>query len=652
MAKTYFNNVIIGNSRMLGCLSDGGELVRLFWPHIDYPQHIEKMSVGVFTPGEMHSTRWLDGEHFQHSQKYIKDTNIVETLYSNYEKGLRVRQLDFCLLEKDVLVRHYEVENLGSADMDAGIVVYSACINTVPEVRSVLFDFRNEALIHYKHDYYIALTGDREVYQFQLGNNARDAAAYSELKGYDSIGMMPDGAVSWRLGGIKPGEKAFFTLKICAAHTLKGVKSMVKELEGMDVQAELEGTRQYWLDYIAGANRIHTGIDAVDSLYRRSLLVFKLAADERSGGLLAAPEIDEEFSRCGRYAYCWGRDAAFITGALDKCGLYSVVDRFYEWAKGAQEEDGSWQQRYHMDGNLAPSWGLQVDETGTLIWGMLEHYRVTGSMEFLKGVWDSVKRGTDFLAGFIDEETGLPKPSYDLWEERVGEHTYSSAAVYGGIKAGIEIAGILGVADGSTGLWEKVCHSIREAMEGLLWKEEHGCFIRSVRVKLNPWGGEPSDNTTVIEVNPKGYKREVSMEDWTVDVSLLGVAIPFRTFDPRDPRVESTVNTIERVLTSQNAGGIRRYENDNYIGGNPWVLTTLWVALYYIEKKEFTRAREYFEWAVRSRTELELLPEQVGREDGRAAWVIPLTWSHAMFVLVLFGLLEAGELGQKEEKDG
>jgi len=34
-----------------------------------------------------------------------------------------------------------------------------------------------------------------------------------------------------------------------------------------------------------------------------------------------------------------------------------------------------------------------------------------------------------------------------LWEERVGEHTYSSAAVYAGIKAGAEAARILGASE-------------------------------------------------------------------------------------------------------------------------------------------------------------------------------------------------------------
>jgi glucoamylase len=641
MTKTYINNAIIGNSRMLGCLSDKGELVRLFWPNIDYPQHIERVVCGIFTVGQDYSTVWLNEDNLFQSQSYLKDTNILKTNYICREKNLEIIQSDFVLHDRDVLIRHYEITNIGGVEVEPGFMLYSSAITTTPELRSTLFDFGCDCLIHYRHGYYISISANDEVFRFQLGNNAFEAARCSKLNGYDSIGMMPDGAVSWKLGCIKPNEKRIFNIKICASDTLKGVKNLLRDVNKWDSDVLIENTKNYWQEFLKMARPVYTGNEALDNLYKRTILVFKLMSDKNSGGLLAAPEIDEEFTRCGRYAYCWGRDAAFITEALDKCGLNDTVDKFYRWAVEVQDEDGSWQQRYHMDGNLAPSWGMQVDETGTLIWGMMQHYKITGDKVFLFDVWESVQKGLNFLLEFIDDQTGLPKPSYDLWEERVGEHSYSSAAVYGGIIAGAGIGKVLDAPCELIEKWEAAAIKMKTAIESNFWKDERKCFLRSVRTKLNPWGSEYSNNTTIIKVNSKEYYRDVTLEDATIDISILGLTIPFNVFSVEDFRIENTIDAIERVLTSYN-GGIKRYENDNYIGGNPWILTTLWVSLYYVRKKDFRRAKDYFEWAVKGRTALDLLPEQVNRDTGKPEWVIPLTWSHAMFVLVLIELVDAG----------
>lgn len=125
---------------------------------------------------------------------------------------------------------------------------------------------------------------------------------------------------------------------------------------------------------------------------------------------------------------------------------------------------------------------------------------------------------------------------------------------------------------------------------------------------------------------------------------MLGLSVPFGLYAADDPHMTSTADILERQLKVNGTGGLMRYEYDNYIGGNPWVLTTLWAALYNIERKDYAKAREYFWWAVRGTTDQGLLPEQIDKFTGRPAWVIPLTWSHAMFVLVLDRLLEAGEL--------
>ena len=117
-----------------------------------------------------------------------------------------------------------------------------------------------------------------------------------------------------------------------------------------------------------------------------------------------------------------------------------MTRRFYRWTLKVQNPDGSWDQRHYLDGFLAPCWGMQIDETGSILWGMWRHFEETGDRSFLEEVWEAVERGAEFLIGFLDPETGLPRPSRDLWEERDGEHTYSAAAVFGGLIGAAEIA--------------------------------------------------------------------------------------------------------------------------------------------------------------------------------------------------------------------
>lgn len=641
MAKPYFNNGIIGNSSMLGCISDTGELIRLFWPNIDYPQHIEKFNVGIYLKGR-NSTSWLDSGEWKREQHYAGDTNILDTVFWNDNYRLKIVQSDFALPGRDAMVRLYSMENTGDSAASAGFTVYSSAVSTNQQLAGTIYDPALNSLIHYRNHYYVSVSASRETVQFQLGGNAFGNASNAELYGFDTTGMMQDGALLWEPVDLAPGEKKQFAIYICTAHKLKTVKKLTAEFRRADPPALFAETAEYWKKYLEGTKPVRTGRPDIDALYIRSLLIFKLMSDEKTGGLLASPEIDEAFAKCGRYAYCWCRDAAFITGALDMCGLSVEVDRFYKWAAEVQDEDGSWQQRYYMDGNIGPSWGIQVDETGTVLWGILQHYKETGSLEFLELMWPAINKGAEFLTGFIDRETGLPRLSFDLWEERLGEHAYSTAAVFGGLRSAVQIAGLLGRGPEETRQWETTCEMLREAIVRNFWKTGYNRFIRSIRTKMNPWGQENSNSTTILKTDEKGIDRDFTNEDWTVDISLLGLSIPFAVFEADDPMMEGTAELIEQTLASPLSGGFNRYEFDNYIGGNPWIISTLWLALYYIEKNELQKALNCFEWAVKSRTYLDLLPEQADRETGKPAWVIPLTWSHAMFVLTLGKILKSG----------
>lgn len=668
MPKAYFNQMICGNSGMLGCIDERGELIRLFWPDIDYPQHIDRLTVGVTCPELWRGVSWLNGGDWEAAQHYIEDTNAAVTSYSHRNNGLLVTQTDFALMGRPVLERYYEILNTGGNPLKIGFVAYSSAAPAIHDAPGVLFDTGLSALIHYRHGRYYGISAGMDAAQYQLGGGAWGNAEQARLTGGDTIGMMREGALQWEERLLEAGGTLCFSLHLCLAQGLRELKAWVREMKYADSRRELENCAAYWRKYIAGARRIHTGNAGIDSLYRRSLLVFALMTNKRTGGLLAAPEVDEEFTRCGRYAYCWGRDAAFITDALDKCGLSEDVDAFWRWAAMVQDADGGWQQRYHLDGNLAPSWGLQIDEGGSILRGILRHYEYCGNKGLLEELWPCVKKGVEFLLGYIDAETGLPWLSFDLWEERLGEHAYSTAAVCAGLEAGARIAEILGNTGAGEGdimeerqsmagnrektgrlqgmavLWREAAARLRAALDKNFWRPDWNRFARSVRVKLNGWGEEHTAEKVWLKQNDRSAPRDFTLLDGTVDISLLGLSVPFGIYSAADPRMASTAQAVEEALHAEPAGGLMRYEHDGYIGGNPWIIATLWAALYHMERKSYKKAREYLDWAVKGATAQGLLPEQVDRTTGKPAWVIPLTWSHAMFVLVLHGLVEAGEL--------
>lgn len=644
MGKPYINNAVIGNGNILGCITESGELIRLYWPEIDFPQHLEKMLTGFFNTQIPHSTVWFsEGEHSV-SQSYIDSTNILVTKATIDKLFLEITQTDFCLTDVPVIVRHYKIKNISSADFNLGIGIASHVISHTQDLGNTLFDFTTDSLVHYSHGGCWSICSDRDVKEFQIGNNPFGAVWGGKLNSIDSIGMSPDGALLWDMGILHSGDETSLTTYISFSHCLNELKLLANDIKKYNIDEHMNRVKEYWHDYLKSCSIIKSGIPKADKIYERSLLLFGLMSDKKSGGLLASPEIDEEFTRCGRYAYCWGRDAAFITWALDEAGLYGDAEKFYDWTIRVQDSEGFWHQRYHMNGSLAPSWGIQIDETGSILFGMLKHYLYVKDIRFLQKVWPAVEKAVAFLERFIDEDTSLPLPSFDLWEERMGEHTYSTAAVIAGIRAAAEMGEYLGEPDAKIERWKTAADNMQKAMEKELVDKDKGIFLRSIRTKLNPWGPEPSDAIVTIKVNKKGFYREVTAKDQRMDISLLGPAVPFAIFDPGHPVVRTTSAGIEKCLFMEWTGGFLRYENDTYAGGNPWIVSTLWMALYCIKINDIEKAREYFNWALKCATHLDFLPEQVDRQDGKPCWVIPLTWSHAMYVLVFRKLMKNGWL--------
>ena len=138
--------------------------------------------------------------------------------------------------------------------------------------------------------------------------------------------MSKDSSISYDIGKIKPGEKK--ELEICIyidenKKTIQTVENEVERIKKVDLKKEYTKTKSYWRKYVKSHNGLNlkepenSYDEKIQDIYRRTILLFPLLTNQSTGGIIAAPEVDEDLTQCGRYAYCWPRDAVFITKALD-----------------------------------------------------------------------------------------------------------------------------------------------------------------------------------------------------------------------------------------------------------------------------------------------------------------------------------------------
>ena len=150
-------------------------------------------------------------------------------------------------------------------------------------------------------------------------------------------------------------------------------------------------------------------------IIERTILMYALLSNKETGAVLASPDVDEHFTVCGRYGYCWPRDALYINDAMMLLGMTDDVNKFYKvWANKTQLPNGLFEQRYYSNGNLAPSWGLQIDETASMIIGI-------SKLSDKNNYFDITRKAVSGMISFLDENF-ISKPCYDLWEERKDSH--------------------------------------------------------------------------------------------------------------------------------------------------------------------------------------------------------------------------------------
>lgn len=370
------------------------------------------------------------------------------------------------------------------------------------------------------------------------------------------------------------------------------------------------------------------------ALYKKSIQTI-LTSQSEWGSYIASPNYPT-------YQYCWLRDGSFIAHAMDTAGEYGSASAFFRWvgriiqrfsykvdeaklrlsAGLPIDKDDLLHTRFSMDGEevyIDDTWGnFQIDGYGTWLWALNEHVKRSADYALLEELKEPIEITLRYL------ELVWKLPNYDCWEEHPKFlHTYSLASVYAGFNAAQEMI--------KTGKLDFINIPV-DLLAKVVFK-----FVLDNAVK----NGRLVKNFCPLDTDSKS---QLICNDG-VDASLLAVSIPFEMLLPQDPITLSTINAIEEDL-HRLGGGVYRYKADVYYGGGEWILLTAWLGWYYTSVNQLDKAQALCLWIESQADEKGWLAEQVSEHslypEHYAPWVKkwgpiakPLTWSHAMYVILI-----------------
>jgi GH15 family glucan-1,4-alpha-glucosidase len=267
----------------------------------------------------------------------------------------------------------------------------------------------------------------------------------------------------------------------------------------------------------------------------------------------------------------------------------------------------TWHPQLHLN---HPELPIQEDETAIVLYAMYRYLEKTNDEDFIRNAYPAfIKPCTDFLANFIDEQTHLPHASYDLWEERFASFTYTTFVTMAALETSIKIAQRFNKPDAEA--WHDALERLNDGVK-LLVNQDTGAYRKSILLK-------PDNNLDY---------------DNTIDTSSFFGAFLYGKGNKEV--LDASVKKVEEVLlTNAPIGGVPRYEHDNYFLtdhtrlGNPWMITTLWLAQYYLDNGRRDEATGLIDWVIARAGTSGMLAEQVDPNTGIGAGVSPLIWSHS-----------------------
>ncbi|MBI5641792.1 MAG: glycoside hydrolase family 15 protein, partial [Nitrospirae bacterium] len=483
-------DIPVGNDDFLITFDHDYCLRDIYFPCVGKENHTDghKFRFGVWSEGLF---RWVNSQDWILRLEYAEETLLTHVTAVNEQLGMHIHCNDMVDFRENVYIKTILLRNLSDREREFRIFFHHDFhILESPAGDTAYFDPDEKALIHYKEKRYFLMSGMRNnshgVDQYATGikefhglegtwKDAEDGVLDGAPISQGSV----DSVLSFSVR-IRAGEAQTVYYWIAAGENYQEVSTLNQMVIRHGPRYFMQRTDDYWRAWVNKQEINFANLPAsVVELYKKSLLIVRTNIDS-DGAIIAANDSDVQHFARDTYSYMWPRDGAFVAYALDLAGYIGPTRRFFDFCLDilgrGKESEGYFLHKYNPNGSLGSSWHpwisdgqkilpIQEDGTGLVLWALWHHFDTFRDIEFAVRQYHSlVIRCADFLASYRDSTTGLPLPSYDLWEEKWGVHTFTVSAVYAGLDAARKFTEFFGDSEKAK-LYGNAAQEIREAMD-------------------------------------------------------------------------------------------------------------------------------------------------------------------------------------------
>jgi GH15 family glucan-1,4-alpha-glucosidase len=580
-AMKNLNYGVIGNCKTAALISESGSIDWLCLPSFDSPSVFSK----ILDQENGGSFAITVSENYKVSQKYLKGTNILCTLFLSDEGSFEV--LDFMPRYRTLDMEYY---------IPSEIYRYIRPLSGKPRF-AIKYDpkmnYAKESPVHRKFPDFIKT--------LSCENLKDNMYLYASLD-FDTILEQKEVVL----------EKEEFLL---LSYHQKLVRIDIDR-----IHLEYQRTKVYWLNW----NNRSRKFNEYSPLISRSLLILKLMSYQDSGALMAAlttsiPETIGEV-RNWDYRFCWIRDASMSIETLLKMGHQSAAKRFMGFIKRIlRTKSDSFQIMYGIDGSkilkeeILPHLSgyenskpvrvgnaayiqRQNDSLGYLMDVIYNYYvHFPGTLDEIEEIWEIVK--TIVKTVYADWRT----TDQSIWEFRNQEKhfVFSKVMSWVALDRAVSIATFLGKGDYAD-KWAAEAFLIREDVFAHGWNDSLQSFTQTY-------------------------------DNQDMDSSLL-LMEQYGFIEADDERYVSTVKRIRKELFHK--GLMYRYKNSDDFGlpSSSFTICTFWLvrALFVIGEKD--EALEIFHQLLTYSNHLGLFSEDLDFETKRQLGNFPQAYSHLALI--------------------